>query len=85
MNDDDGDVRAKIYSLLASRNMTNDSVAALKKNFTSQNWDVRRDVAKLLGKIKSSDSLNALEDQLTKESNGDVKTQIIASIKAVKN
>ncbi len=85
MNDDDGDVRAKIYSLLAARNLTNDSVAALKKNFSSQNWDVRRDVAKLLGKIKSSDSLNALEDQLTKESDGDVKTQIIASIKAVKN
>lgn len=85
MNDDDGDVRAKIYSILAARNLSNDSVSGLKKNFSSQNWDVRRDVAKLLGKIKSPASLEALQDQLTTESDGDVKNQIIASIKAVKS
>ena len=60
-------------------------MSALSQKYQSQNWEVRRDVAKLLGKIKSSESRDALEDQLTKENDGDVKNQIIASIKAIKN
>lgn len=85
MNDSDEDVRTKINTILKSRSLTAESVDALKKNFASKNWEVRRDVAKLLGKIKSQSSLEALEDQLTKETDSDVKKQITASIKAVKN
>ncbi|MFZ4405430.1 MAG: HEAT repeat domain-containing protein, partial [Pseudobdellovibrionaceae bacterium] len=85
MDDSDEDVRNTIVTQLTARSLTAESVANLKKNFSSQNWSVRRDVAKLLGKIKSPSSLEALQDQLTKESDDDVKNQIIASIKAVKN
>lgn len=84
MNDQDEDVRNTIVTQLSNRALTNNSVADLNQNFGSQNWSVRRDVAKLLGKIKSPASLDALQDQLTKESDDDVKNQIILSIKAVK-
>lgn len=85
MDDSDEDVRNTIVSQLSGRQLTNASVSSLKKNFKSQNWAVRRDVAKLLGKIKSADSLSALQDQLTEEQDEDVRKQIVASIKAVKN
>jgi HEAT repeat protein len=84
MDDQEEDVRNTIVVQLSARSLANDSVPSLRKNFSSQNWSVRRDVAKLLGKIKSPSSLDALQDQLTKESDDDVKNQIIASIEAVK-
>jgi HEAT repeat protein len=84
MDDSDADVQAQIASLLEGRVLPNSVVDVLAKNFSSENWEVRRVVAKLLGKIKSPASSSALEKQLTKESDDEVKTQIISSLKTIK-
>lgn len=84
MGDQDEDVRNGIAAQLSGRTLTNESVFDLKNNFSSSVWSVRRDVAKLLSKIKSPASLEALQDQLTKENDEDVRKQIVASIKIVK-
>ncbi len=85
VGDSDGDVRNTIMKIPTKKQIKDSYVAVLSQKYQSQNWEVRRDVAKLLGKIKSSESRDALEDQLTKENDGDVKNKIIASIKAIKN
>lgn len=84
MDDQDEDVRNGIVAQLSSRTLTNDSVLELKNNFSSSTWTVRLAVAKLLGTIKSADSLEALQSQLAKEKDDDVRKQIEASIKLVK-
>ncbi len=84
MSDHDEDVRKTIFDRLSRRRLGEGHVIALAKQYGSHLWSVRRDVTKLLGKIKSAASLEALQDQLLKETDDDVRNQIIASIRAVK-
>lgn len=84
MNDSDEDVRKEIMDQLQKRSLSDETVPTLKTNFSSNNWTVRRDIAKLLGKIKGQKSLAALLDQLQVETDSDVKQQISTSIAAVR-
>jgi HEAT repeat protein len=84
LNDSDSDARAEAFQQLYGRKLGSDSVAPLAKQFESDSFEVRVSVAKLLGKIKSKSSVEALKKQLAKETDEDVKTQIKASMKTAK-
>ncbi|MGZ3775184.1 MAG: HEAT repeat domain-containing protein [Pseudobdellovibrionaceae bacterium] len=84
MDDEDEDVRHVVMTELSKRSLVKENVGDLKKNFLSQKWEVRKNVAILLGKIKSRESLKELQNQLLKETDQDVKNQILISIEAVK-
>jgi HEAT repeat protein len=85
MGDADSDVQAAINSALENRTLAGDMVDDLKTQFSNNDWGIRQEVAKLLGKIKTKESLAALEAQLAKETDSDVKTQLEKSIQAVKS
>lgn len=85
MDDADGDVRQEIVSRLQARALTVEMVQPLKKHFSSNSWEVRRDTAILLGKIKNQKALDALSEQLAVETDSDVKQQITVSIAAIRN
>lgn len=84
LDDSDDEVRAKITQLLQARTLPASAVGPLKARFASDNWETRRDVAKLLGKIRVPASRSALEDQLARESDDEVKAAIAAALKAVR-
>jgi HEAT repeat protein len=82
--DSDGDVRTAVMSHLKSKTLSHAMIQPLALNFKATAWTVRRDVAILLGKIKSPDSRDALINQLAVESDTDVQKQLRASLKALK-
>jgi HEAT repeat protein len=84
MSDNADSVRDEIYSQLDKRSLNKELVPVLVEQLQSGYWTVRRDVAKLLGKIKQSSAMDALVSQLKVESNSSVKDEIVKSIDRIK-
>jgi len=85
LKDRDSDVRNLVREILRPRKLDNEHVEELTLHLNGDQWDVRKDAALFLGKIKTPESLAALQSRLLEEQDSDVKTQIIASIKLIKN
>jgi HEAT repeat protein len=84
LGDADQDVRSQVMSIVRERKLTNEMVEPLSRLLAHSNWEVRRDAAFLLGRISSAQSREALISRLAKETDDDVKNQIIASIARIK-
>lgn len=85
LNDSDSDVRRLLGDRLQARKLGGDNVEELALHLKAELWDVRKAAALLLGKIKTPESLAVLESRLLQEKDSDVKAQIVASIKLIKN
>jgi HEAT repeat protein len=83
MSDSDYYVREQIFGILDSKSMNGGFVSPLNNEFSSSYTEVRKQVAKLLGKIKTPESLNALKARLAVESDYYVKEEIKKSVQAV--
>jgi HEAT repeat protein len=82
IDDADDDVRNAVDGQLEDGQLTAAMVAPLKGKFNSNAWSVRAEVAKLLGRIKSSDARSALRERLKVEKDSDVKDAIQEALKA---
>lgn len=85
VSDDDYYVREQILNILDSKAMDKNFVDPLSNEFSSSYTEVRKNIAKLLGKIKSKESLDALNARLKVESDYYVKEEINNAIKAIGN
>jgi hypothetical protein len=83
LDDQDGDVRQKIYELLIQRTFYRNDLKDVIRHFSSNMWQTRRAAAFILGKIKSAKSRSALEQQLQGETDLEVRTQIAQSLRKI--
>lgn len=80
MSDSDFYVRENISKILESKPLGGEFVASLSQEFSSKYSSVRQSIARLLGKIRTQESLNALRARLAVETDFYVKEQIKQSI-----
>jgi HEAT repeat protein len=84
LSDDVREVREKAAELLSSKPMKDAFVRALQTQLVGQYWTSRREAARLLGKIKTDSSLDALIARLQVETVHEVRDAISDAISAIR-